>query len=383
MIFGLREKTAELGQFTSEKCKACKKDKKYIFKRITKFIVVFFVNLIPVSTRFECECVNCKDIVKIDKKAGRQLAKQKFSVENGNQNFAIAGKLFIAAVIVAAAIVLPIVLVGPPLSPDMLKGLVTEDGEYTIVNEDDSMVGVIKCDEGDCTLLMYNDIEDYKTADGNKFELHKHYEEIKKEDGTSYMQPIADDFGALLDKNNIKVQRYYYDIANNSYGYAVGVKDLSTIEYTDDKAVYTLSYFPSTLEELTFKIVIYTAKDWEIDVRSQIMDDGSEEIMDIMLIKNEDGKQVSETMYKLASSDGSIVYLGDLSSMSTGQEFYDFIKSSDLAIDYKNDYTYYKNTDVIMSSVFTTYDEEGNPTVSEEKYDIVQKYGYYILTAVE
>ena len=121
MIFGLREKKAALGQFTSEKCKACKKGKKYIFYRVTKFLVIFFINLIPVSTRYECECVKCDDTVKIDKKAGKKLAKQKFSVENGNQDFSIIGRLLIAAIVVAAAIVLPLVLIGPPMSPDVLK----------------------------------------------------------------------------------------------------------------------------------------------------------------------------------------------------------------------------------------------------------------------
>ena len=383
MIFGLREKKAALGQFTSEKCKACKKGDKYIFHRITKFIVVFFINLIPVSTRYECECVNCEDTVKIDKKAGRELAKQKFGVENGNQNFSIVGKLFVASVIIAAAIVLPILLVGPPLSPDMIKGLVTEDGEYTVVNENDNMIGVLDCQEGECKLLMYNKIEDYESADGTKFELHKYFEEVKNEDGSSNMQPIADDFGALIDKNNVKVQRYYYDIANNSYGFSVGIKDLSTIEYTDDKAVYMLSYFPSANEDLTFKMVIYTAKDWEIDVRYQVLDDGSEEIMDVMLIKIVDGRQVSETMYNLSASDGSIVYLGGLSSQSSGQEFYDFLKNSQLSVSYKNEYTFYKDTNVIMSSTTTSYDAEGNATTSEEKYDVTQKYGYYILSAAE
>ena len=383
MIFGLREKKAALGQFTSEKCKECKKDNKYIFHRVTKFIVVFFINLIPVSTRYECECVNCEDTVKIDKKAGKNLAKQKFSVENANQNFSIIGKLFLAAVVIAAAIVLPIILVGPPLSPDMIKGLVTEDGEYTIVNADDNMIGVLECNEGECMLLMYNEIEDYKTADGTDYKLHKYFEEVKKEDGTSSMQPIADDFGALIDKNNVKVQRYYYDIANNSYGFAVGVKDLSTIEYTDDKSVYMLSYLPSANEELTFKMVIYTTKDWEIDVRYQVMEDGSEEIMDIMLISIVDGRQVSETMYNLSASDGSIVYLGGLSSESSGQDFYDFLKNNQLSVSYKNDYTFYKDTNVIMSSETTTYDEEGNPSTTEEKYNVVKKYGFYILSASE
>ena len=383
MIFGLREKKAALGQFTSEKCKACKKGNKYIFNRITKFIVIFFINLIPVSTSYECECVDCEDKLKIDKKAGKQLAKQKFSVENGNQSFSIAVRLLLAALIIAAAIVLPIVLVGPPVSPDMLKNLITEDGEYTIVNGDDNMLGVLSCSDGECTLLMYNDIENYTSADGKKFELHKYYEEVRKEDGTSYMQPIADDFGALIDSNNVKVQRYYYDIANNSYGYAIGVNDLSAIVYSDNKAVYPLSYQPTETTKYEYKLVIYTDNNWEIDTRYQINDDCTETLMDIMLIKIENGRQMSETMYETTASDGSIVYLGGLSSQSTGQEFYDFLTNSNLKVRYTNTYVYYKNTNVIMSSVNTTYDADGNPTVSEEKYNVTPKYGYYILSSAE
>ena len=126
-------------------------------------------------------------------------------------------------------------------------------------------------------------------------------------------------------------------------------------------------------EDFTFKLVVYTSKDWEIDVRYHILDDGSEEMMDIMFINIVDGRQVKETMYELAASDGSIVYMGSLSSQSSGQEFYDFIKNSGLSVQYINEYTFYKNTNVIISTRETTYSDDGTPTVTEENYSIEKK----------
>ena len=89
MIFGTKKARAALGKFTSEKCAACKKSNEYVFYRVTKYIVVFFISLIPIGNSYECECIKCDDKLQIDKKAGRKLARQKFGVENSNQNFVI------------------------------------------------------------------------------------------------------------------------------------------------------------------------------------------------------------------------------------------------------------------------------------------------------
>lgn len=379
MIFGVKENKAALGQFTSENCASCKNSSKYIFYRITKFIVIFFIKLIPISNRYESECLECEDIIKIDKKAGKKLAKQKFGVENSNQNFLIFVKLFFVAIVVAAAVVLPMILITPPLSPNMVKTLVDEPGSYTIVDKDDRTLAVVQVVDDQKKLTFYNDISDYKTPDGKMFELHKYYEEKQTEDGTQ-MAAKVDNIGTLIDDNRVNVQRYYYDIANGTYGFAIGVTDLSSIEYTNKKTVYPLSYVISANQTMTSTLVIFNESDWEIDARFEITEDGTEKLIDIQFMEKQDGRVVSETSYLPQAKDGSVIYLGSLSSASSGQEYYDFIMNTDLQISYKENYTYFENTNIIMNSTTTTTDENGNTNVSEEKYDIVKKSGYYILT---
>lgn len=378
MIFGIKEKRAALGQFTSEKCSSCKKDK-YIFIRITRFIVIFFIKLIPISNRYESECVACEDITKIDKKAGKKLAKQKFAVENSNQNFLITVKLFFAVIVVAAAVLLPIFLIAPPMSPDMIKTLVDEPGTYTIADEDDRTLAIVQVTDDQKILTFYNDVSDYKTPDGKEFELHKYYQEKVTQDG-SYMVADVDNFAALKDHNGVNVQRYYYDIAKGTYGFSLGVTDISSIEYSDNKAVYPIDIYISDTQTMKSKVVMYDEDDWKIDVRIEIAEDGSEKIIDMQFMEKQDGRVVTETSYMPQAKDGSVVYIGGLNSASNGQEYYDFIKNNDLQIGYISTYTYYKDTNIRIGSATTTTDQNGNTNVTEEKFNIDKKYGYYILT---
>lgn len=379
MIFGVKEKRAALGQFTSEKCSSCKKGNKYIFFRITKFIVILFIKLIPISNRYESECVGCEDIIKIDKKAGKKLAKQKFGVENSNQNFLITVKLLFAAVIIAAAVLLPLYLIAPPMSPDMIKTLVDEPGIYTISDEEDRTLAIVQVTDDQKVLKFYNDISDYTTPDGKDFELHKYYEEKFTQNG-SYMAAIIDNFAALKDDNGVFAQRYYYDIAKGTYGFSIGVTDISTIEYSDNKTIYPIDIYVSDTQTLKSKVVIYDEADWRIDVRLEVTEDGTESIVDMQFKEKQDGRVVKETSYLTQANDGSEVDTSGLTSANTAQEYYNFIKNNDLKISYVSNYTYYKNTNIIVNAITTTYDEYGNTSDTVENVDVVQKYNYYITT---
>lgn len=378
MIFGTKEKRTALGQFTSEKCSSCKKSKKYVFYRITKFIVIFFIKLIPISNRYESECVECEDIIKIDKKAGKKLAKQKFAVENSNQNFLITMKLLFTVIIVAAAVLLPIFLIAPPMSPDMIKTLVNEPGTYTIADKDDRTLAIVNVTEDSKVLMFYNDISDYETPDGKQFELHKYYEEKVTQDG-SHMIANIDNFAALKDNNGIDVQRYYYDLAKGTYGFALGVTDLSSIEYSDNKTVYPIDIYVSDTQTVKQKFVIYDEDEWEINVHFEIAEDGTEKLTSLQFMEKQDGRVVTETSYLPQAKDDSVINVGALSSASTGQEFYDFIKNNDLQIVYINTYKYYKNTNIIMNSTMTSTDSNGQTDFTDQKFDVVKKYDYYIL----
>jgi hypothetical protein len=296
MIFGTRKVQSALGKFTSDKCTACKKSSEYVFFRITKYFVVFFVNLIPIGTSYECECINCDDQLSIDKKAGRKLAKQKFNIENSNQNFVIFFKLFIAMLVIAAAIVLPLIFVNPPTSPQVLKDLVEEDGVYNIFNRDAERIGIVSVNDGVKQLTFYNDISNYKSAQGETYTLHKRYEEILTEQG-SYMSPIADDFSSLYDRNSIIVQRYYYDIANNSYGYNVGVFDLSTIEYSENKSIYPVTVYASKDDIASFKLILFKDDEREIYARFIISEEGDHEFYDVRVVEKSNGLDIKETLY--------------------------------------------------------------------------------------
>jgi len=381
MIFGVRKTRAALGQFTSEKCTSCKKNSEYIFYRITKFIVIFFVNLIPIGTSYECECTNCDDTIGIDKTAGAKLAKNKFGEENSNQNFIVFLKLFVAAIVIAAAVALPLIYVKPPTSPQILKNLVKQDGQYTIINKNADLVGIVSVSGEESLLVVYDDISRYKNAQGEVFTLHKKYEEIVTVDG-SHLSPIADEFGSLIDSNNIKVQRYYYDIANNSYGFFIGVNDLSTIERSLGKTVYPMKVYSTDTEIINYKLIVFDDEQKGINVRYVIFEDGQEELIDIRVTEKTDGLITSETLYSPNTDSSQINFIGAVNSGSNAQAFYDFILNNALTVEYIETYTYYKNTQVITNIVTSVYDSAGNISVSTVNYVVTLKDGYYILKEV-
>ena len=381
MIFGTRKTRVALGQFTSEECTSCKKNKEYIFYRVTKFIVIFFINLIPIGSSYECDCTSCDDTLGIDKAAGAKIAKTKFGEETSNQNFIVFLKLFVAAIVIAAAIALPLIFVRPQTSPQILKNLVDQDGQYTIIDRNTELVGVVSVVNGESQLIVYDDISRYKSPQGDFFTLHKRFEEVMTTDG-SFLSPIADDFGSLIDENDINVQRYYYDIANNSYGFFVGVKDLSTIERTKGKTVYPMNVYNSDTDIIDYKLIVFDDAQRGMNVRYVSFEDGLEELIDIRVVEKTNGLITSETLYSQTMDSTQINFIGAVNSGSDAQAFYEFIMNNSLTVEYVEKYTYYKNTQVISNIETTVYDSEGNMSVSTVNYEIAERDGYYILKEV-
>lgn len=382
MIFGTREKRVALGKFTSEECTSCKKSNEYVFFRITKYIVVLFINLIPIGNSYECECIKCDDKLSIDKKAGSKLAKQKFSDENGNLNFLIFFRLFVAAIVIAAAIVLPLMFVKPPTSPQILKDLVEEDGQYTILDKNADLLGIVTIVDGVKKLDLYDDFSRYKSETGDVFTMHKRYEEVIDENG-SHMAPLVDNFGSIVDDNLIKVQRYYYDIAKGTYGFHVGVVDLSTIVRSGEKTVYSINVYNSASDIVIYKLVVYNNDTREIDVRFEKFEDGSEELLEIRVIEKSNGLSISETIYMSNSSGSQISYIGAVDSSSSANEFIDFVMNNSLTIGYIETFTYYSDTAVVTSIETSAFDSQGNVSLSTINYSITIKDGYYILQDIE
>ncbi len=390
MIFGIREKRAALGRFTSATCGACKSGKEYAFVKKTKYLVIFFINLIPLKTTYESVCKECDDISDVDTEAGRQTVKEHFAGENAKRNALDAAKIVAAVVIIAAAVVLPVLLIKIPVAtPEELKALVDEDGTYNILQEDGTVLGTVNITDGEKTLSFYDHIRVLKgdnSADGS-FLMHEHYYEVVDEEtGATELKRLDDDTGVLQDQYLTDVRIYYYDLANDALGYYRGVVDLSTISYSDDKVIYPYIYYVNDTEPEQYSEVLYLTTDKQ--VRATFIDtdaqDGAAHAVTIEVAELDDqNRAVNRSIYQFDDDTITLAETANLTTDSTIDEVLSFIDTNALSPTQSLAYIYYEGTSVITQTDYTQPDTSGTMQTVTQAYTITEKDGFYIMEAAE
>lgn len=385
MIFGTREKNYELGSFTSEACTSCNASDTYTFVRTVRYIVAFFINLIPIGWRFTCICKNCGNVVEIDKDAGRQITKTRFSSQNADVVFASVFRVVLLAAILAAAVVLPLLLIEPGQpSPEELASLVTEDGAYIIFNADGDELAHITM-----------------TGDEKRFKRYTTYQQLTGEPGAQGMmmmrnfvqapgsteediliEPDLKDAGNLLDKHDISVRRYYYDFVKESYGYNRGIEDLTTISYSDGKAVYPSNIYFSDDQTIHYIACAYFEETQLVETffMPATMDEPTLQIAYINVSLFDSKGRVVERSQYANFNDGSSDLVGSISQDSTIKEVMQFIEQNELAPTQIEATTYYENTGVPASISVSQPDQSGMMQTNTITYNIEKSGRYYIVS---
>lgn len=387
MFFGTKEKKVKLGTFTSEQCTSCGEAETYSFFRITKFFVAFFINLIPLGTRYECECEQCGTDIEVDKQAGQEIAKTRFKMQNSEQNALIFLKLLAVAVFIAAAVILPMVLIKPAPTPELLTSLVDDEaGIYTVMNEDGVILASVQVADNEKNLVHYNELSRLTGEPGAQhgFTMHKNYEQAESTEEGIELEIAYDNAGVLEDKYGVPVRAYHYDLANESYGYSYGIEDLSSIEYSNGKAVYTFKGYKKDNEIVNSTSVMHIEDDRRITATFEPTDTDASQLRltNIIIAEYENGRSVNEVLYQ-ANSSSDIVFVGAITPESSAQEIVQFLEQNELKPAYSISYEYFGNTKVYTKIITSVPDQMGTLQPTEKRFDVIEKDGFYILTAAE
>ena len=385
MIFGVREIRTELGSYSSEQCEACNEGDLFRLAQMTRWLVVFGINLIPVSKRFESTCDGCENVRSIDYQTGRKTAILEFGPKHKAMQMAIILKLTTLALVVAAAIVLPTTLVKPaPLGPQALKNLVTENGLYSIQDAEGHVMGIVEQADGIKTLTFYEKtsrLVGEPGADGS-FIRREYYQESAvandlTEDGISLAR-ISSSPGVLEDRYGTMVRVYHYDAASKTVGYAKGISDLSTIRYQSDRVDYPFTYYSDDGETKEVAVVLYLQPESRIEASFVPTPSGVDQIA-VLNIKKFDGRRISEeTTYSMSSSLIDLAIQAGLSRASTVADLMAFIEQNSLTPANRLTYHYFGDTKVYTSIDLEMPDGAGAMQRVTQSYNVYKKGGFYL-----
>ena len=384
MLFGIREKKTTLGRFTSDTCEECKKGREFRMEKTTKYLVVFAVNFIPLRVNYESVCEGCDAAKAVSGSTARSLARKHFRRTQAKQQFFMALRLLIAAVVIAAAVVLPLTI-RVPLSrdPDALKALVSEDGSYLIKDRDGELLAMIQVEGGVKTLVWYDKVRTLQNtgSKGGRFYLHENYQEATNGSGETVLVRDMDDPGRLLDQYNTVVRVYYYDAASDTMGFYNGVEDLSQIEYTPGKATYPSVYYLSADEKQQYVMVLYLKGSTQVRAQFTLSTEGG--AFDALIAVDIDtlsGGRVTDQAYYYFDSDMMALATQEgLSPDSSAQEIMDFIAVNSVSAAQAYHYEFYRGTGVAVSEQSSLPDASGSMQTQITNYDVTQINGYYIL----
>lgn len=393
MIFGIKEVRNDLGEFSSDKCSACKSSELYHFYKITRFLVVFFINLVPLGSRFEAVCCGCEDTLAVDNRSGRATARKNFN----KRRIAIAAKtalkLAAAAVIVAAAVTLPLTIRIPlDTRPETLKNLITEteDGLYGIQDRDGNVLGIVQIEEGERTLTYYDDVSvlvKEPGADGS-FKMHESRQEATNdaEQDDIFLVRIPDNPGVLEDRYGIPVRVYHYDSENDTLGYARGIDDLSTITYSADKVIYPFKYYSSSAEEPTsYVMVLYFAGDKQLLTTfiPELSTGETNQFVSLTVDEMKDSRIQTETQYVFDTDAINMAKQAGLTDQSSAQDILNFIDQDSADPLLITNYEYFENTKVVTNTTLTMPDSNGDMQSVSQVFNVTARNGYYIVSAAE
>ncbi len=384
MIFGIRDVRQELGRFSGENCEACTEGYIYRLVRVTRFFVIFFINLIPLKVRFETVCDGCKAAADKDYPEAKSIAKKEFGRRNAALDISTVLKICAFVLVVAAAIALPLMLVKPALlGPQAVKDMVTEDGIFTVQDASGHVMGIVEQAEGKKTLTFYEKtsrLSGEPGADGS-FIRREYY--VESESGTLNIDGVTlerstDNPGVLEDRYGTAVRVYHYDAASQSLGFAKGINDLTSISYKSDRVDYPFIFYTADAGAKEVATVLLLEPDTQIEATYVPADDGTDQLAVLVIRQLERGRISSVSSYSLSGSDVAAAIQQGINRSSSAEDIRAFIGKSGLAASNILTYHYFENTKVYTSVELSMPDESGVMQTITQPFVVEKKGGYYL-----
>jgi hypothetical protein len=342
------------------------------------------MNLISLRVRYESVCDKCGEAETVKNRAARGLARKHFGAAQFKQQLFMALRLLPVLAVISAAVVLPLTI-RIPLSrdPEVLKGLVSEDGDYAVKDGSDELLAIIHVEGGAATLLWYDKVSEL-TGTGSKrgrFYLHEFYQEASDAAGNTILIRDIDDPGRLMDQYNSVVRLYDYNEETDVMTFYQGVEDLSAIQYETGRVSYPNISFDEEGGRQQYLTVLYLLSNAQL--RAQFSASTNSSGYDTLYAVNIDtsvgGRVTDQRNYYFDDNAISLARQAGLSPESEAQAFADFIRENSLSPILTYQYEYYGNTDVIQTEVSTLPDENGDMQTTTTEYDITAINGYYLV----
>jgi len=387
MRFGTREKTTNLGSFTSDKCRSCKNGRFRMDKKV-KYIVGFGARTVAVRVRYASVCERCGAEEPVANVTARGLARKYFRRSQLRQQFFMALRALIVAAIVAAIVILPLT-VRIPLSRDAetIKSLVSTDGDYAIRDSEGELIAVINVTGGVKTITWYDQVSELADtgSKGGRFYLHETYKEATDSAGSTAMIRDQDDPGALMDQYGSVVRVYYYDEASGALAFNRGVEDLSKITYSRLKVTYPCVYHISEDESQNYLMVLYIKSNAR--VRAQYAMSAStgayDQLVTVSIEMMSGSRKTDEITYSFGAETIAAAAQAGLTPDSEAQDYVDFIDNNAVEAVSTYHYDYYGNTNVVAAETDTYPHENGNMQTQTITYAVTVNRGYYIVQVVD
>ncbi len=382
MIFGIREKKTVLGSFTSDKCASCKKSIEYRMEKTVRYLVIFGINLIPLRVRYESVCGLCGTEEAVKGRTARSLAQRHFADRQFAQRFFMVLRLVLAAAVIAAAVALPLTIKVPvSRDPEVLKALVSADGDYAIKDADDELLAIIHVENGVKTLTWYDKVSELKNTGnrGGRFYLHESYKEAVDGSGNTILIRDIDDPGRLVDQYNSVVRLYSYDEASDALTFYQGVEDLAAIEYKNGRVTYHNIRFDEAGQKQEYVTVLYILSNAQLRAQFIASESGVFDKLFAVSIDSISGGRVTDQRYYYLDDDAiTLAMQAGLTQDSDAQAIADFIRENGLAATIDDHFEFYGNTRVVQSEVQTLPDANGDMQTSTIEYEITAGRGYYV-----
>ncbi len=393
MIFGIKEVRKDLGEFSSELCSACQNSERYHFYRITRYLVIFFIKLIPLGSEYEAVCTVCSDKVPVQTDSGRAIARAHFKKRLFALGFLTWLKLIIAAAIVAAVVALPLTIRIPlDTRPETLKSLITEteDGVYGIQDRDGRVLGIVQIEGGEKKLTHYDDVSvlvKEPGADGS-FKMHEFRQEATNDTQTEdiFLVRIPDNPGILEDRNGIPVRIYHYDSANDALGYSRGVEDLTTITYSAGKAVYPYKYYSSDSEEPTsYVLALYFVQNKQLLATfiPKLPTGETNQFVSLSVEEMKDGRVQTDTQYVFDTNMVTQARQAGLTEQSSAQDILSFLEVNKPKPYLVTSNEYFENTKVVINTTLSMPDANDKMQSVSQTFNVTPRNGYYIVSAAK
>ncbi|MFA5675939.1 MAG: hypothetical protein WDA65_05370 [Christensenellales bacterium] len=379
MIFGKNTVSTDYGAFESDCCSQCGA-KSYRLVCKNDYLVFLRANAFPIGACYETVCESCGDVRSLQKQAGRDAAKRFFAEKHRCQSMSIMLKIAAVAAFVLLLAALPLLLSEPAMDPDFFKGLVDEDGLYSIQNFDGEELCIINVQSGEKLVTLFGEkstLVGEPGADGS-FIKHDYYTESTNKTGDTVLERSTDSPGFLKDRHGMIVRQYSYNKKTGALGYMRGVEDLSAIKYEPGKAVYPFSfYIDGSFEPKPVTYVLHMLDDKRIEL--MFTDETTLSLVTITVSEYENGRIRAKKAYYF-EPETDAVRLSGLTPESAARDFLEYIDTQKPAPIISHAYTYYKDSHVFSSISIDGINSAGEMQNFEQHYDVTENGRFYIQT---